>query len=347
MPTEAFLARYLPRLEAEMRAVVRTADPSMVGIFGMLQYHLGWVDADFEPTQSETGKRIRPVLCLLTCEACRGEWEQALPAAAAIELLHNFSLVHDDIEDQDETRRGRPVVWTLWGEAQGINAGDAFFALAQLSLLDLSRQGLPATTVVAACRLFNHTCLALTQGQYLDLGFEARSSVSVAEYLAMIERKTAAMVACACEMGGLVAAGSVSSAGSEPDTRRQHLRAFGHHLGLAFQMRDDILGIWGDPAATGKPIGGDIARHKKTLPTLYGLRRSAELRAILSRDTLSLLDVQRATELLEESNSREYTEQLAEEHHIQALQALAQAELHGPAAEALYELADRLLSRNR
>jgi len=339
MSLQTFFDRYLPPLEAEMRAVVQTADPRHAGLFGMLRYHMGWADAAFNPCQARTGKRVRPVLCLLACEACGGQWEQALPAAAAIELLHNFSLIHDDIEDRDETRRSRPTVWALWGEAQGINAGDTLFALAQLALVRLSERDVPATTIVAALRLLNRACLALTGGQYLDIGFESRDSVSTADYLAMIEGKTAALVACACKIGALIAAA--------PDAQREHLRTFGHHLGLAFQMRDDVLGIWGDPTVTGKPGGADVARRKKSLPILHGLEQSAELRALLARETLSAANVHHATHLLEETNSREYAEQLARKHHAQALAALGQAKLQGPAAQALHELAHVLLNREK
>jgi len=339
MSLEAYFDRYLPPLETEMRDVVQIADARYAGLCGMLRYHMGWADAAFNPRQARTGKRARPVLCLLACEACGGNWEQALPAAAAIELMHNFSLIHDDIEDRDETRRGRPTVWSLWGEAQGINAGDTMFALAQLALLRLSEQSVPATTVLTALRLFNHTCLNLTGGQYLDIGFESRANVSVAEYMAMVEGKTVALVVCACETGALIAAA--------PDAQRKPLRIFGHHLGLAFQIRDDILGVWGDPTVTGKPAGTDIARRKKSLPIIYGLEQSVELRALLAQETLSTANVHRATRLLQEANSREYAEQLAQEHHVQALAALEQAGLQGPAAQALHELAQMLIGRER
>lgn len=351
MSLESFFDRYLPPLETEMRAIVQTGDPRHAGLFGMLRYHMGWADAAFHPCQARTGKRVRPVLCLLACEACGGDWEQALPAGAAIELVHNFSLIHDDIEDRDETRRGRPTAWVLWGEAQSINAGDTLFALALLALLRLSERTVPATTVVAALRLLNHTCVAITEGQYLDIGFEARADVSIADYLVMIERKTAALIACACEMGALVAAAPDPSLGlcSVPAAgpRREHLHSFGYNLGLAFQMHDDILGIWGDPTVTGKPAGADIARRKKSLPILHGLEQSAELEALLAQDTLSADDVHHATELLEEASSREYAEQLAHKYHAQALAALEEANLQGPAAQALYELAQTLLSRER
>lgn len=339
MSLESFLDRYILPLEAEMRAVVQASDPATAGLFGMLRYHLGWVDATFIPCQAQTGKRVRPVLCLLACQACGGDWEQALPAAAAVELMHNFSLIHDDIEDRDRTRRGRPTVWALWGEAQGINAGDTLFALAQLALARLTGRGVPASTTVAAVRLFNRTCLALTSGQYLDISFESRESVPVSEYLAMVEGKTAALAACACEMGALVAAA--------PVPQRERLRAFGHHLGMAFQMHDDVLGIWGDPQVTGKPVGADIARRKKTLPILHGLERSGELGALLAQETLAAAEVRRATRLLEETGSRAYTEGLAREHHAQALAALEQTRLSGPASRALRELAQALLERER
>lgn len=322
-----------------MQAIIRASAPRQADFFSMMRYHMGWADATFEPCQASTGKRVRPVLCLLCCEACGGDWEQALPAGAAIEIMHNFTLVHDDIEDRDKTRRGRPTVWTLWGDAHGINVGDAMYALSNLALLLLSERGVPAPTVVAACCLFNITQLALTGGQYLDIGFESRDEVSVEDYLAMIEGKTAALAACSCQMGALIADAS--------EDQCESLRKFGQHLGLTFQMRDDILGIWGDPRLTGKPAGADIARRKKSLPILHGLERSEDLRRLLKQDELSASDVDRATELLERASSREYTEQLAQEYHGRALAALEEASLDGPAAQALYELEQTLLNREK
>jgi geranylgeranyl diphosphate synthase type I len=253
--------------------------------------------------------------------------------------LHNFTLIHDDIEDQDETRRGRPTVWSVWGQAQGINAGDTLFALSQLAMLRLRERGVAPATVVQGARLFNETCVALTNGQHLDIEFESQDDVSVEDYLAMIEEKTAALVSCSCELGALVA--------DAPAPQREHLRAFGRHSGLAFQMLDDILGIWGDSAVTGKPVGADIMRRKKTLPLLHGSERSTELRALVTRDDLSNDDVRRARHLLEKAGSREYTERLARNHHQAALTALKRAGLSGPAAQALRELAEKLLTRQR
>jgi geranylgeranyl diphosphate synthase type I len=337
MSLEQLTSRYLSSVDGEMRAAVRDAEEQQSDLFGMLRYHLGWVDASFKRCDAGSGKRVRPVLCLMSCESCGGSWQQALPAAAAVELLHNFTLIHDDIEDQDETRRGRPTVWSVWGEAQGVNAGDTLFAISQLAILRLRQEGVPASTVVEAARLFNETCVALTGGQHLDIEFENRKDVAVEDYQAMIEGKTAALVSCSCELGALIA--------GAPASQREHLRAFGRHSGLAFQMLDDILGIWGNSLMTGKPVGADIARRKKTLPLLHGLERSPELRTLMSQDTLSDADVRYARRLLEEVGSREYAERLARDHHEAALTALGRANLREPAAGALRELAHELLNR--
>ena len=339
MLLEKDLKRYLSSLEAEMSTVVQPTDSRHAELFGMLRYHLGWADSSFEPCHAPSGKRVRPVLCLLTCEGCGGDWEQALPAASAIELLHNFSLIHDDIEDQDHTRRGRATVWSIWGEAQAINAGDAMFTLAQIALLRLVERDVKAKAIVEAAAMFNRTCLALTEGQYLDIGFEGRAEVSTGDYLAMVEGKTAALTACACEMGGLIA--------EAPQVQRERLHAFGRCLGLSFQMKDDILGIWGDPELTGKPVGADIIQRKKTLPLVHGLARSAELRDLLAQESLSEAELDRAKRILDETGSREYTLRLARENHTQALTALNEAKLREPAAHLLHELAQKLLGRER
>ncbi|MEA3375099.1 MAG: polyprenyl synthetase family protein [Chloroflexota bacterium] len=331
--------RYGPSLEAEMRSIVQHGEDRQGSLFGMIRYHLGWVDSRFERCEATSGKRVRPILCLLSCEGCGGAWEAALPAAAAVELLHNFTLIHDDIEDRDRTRRGRPTVWSIWGEEQGINAGDTLFALSQLALLRLEERGVPPAAVVEAARLFNETCVAITSGQHFDIQFEGQDDVSVEDYLTMIDAKTAALLSCSCRLGALVAQASAA--------QREQLHAFGRHSGLSFQMLDDVLGIWGDSTVTGKPVGADIARRKKTLPLLHGLERSAELRELLARECLSEDHVRRAQRLLEEAGSRRYAEELARRHHDAALTALERANLHGPAARALRELTESLLNRRR
>ncbi|MBN1178331.1 MAG: polyprenyl synthetase family protein [Anaerolineae bacterium] len=339
MDVQSFIDRYIPALEAEMRDVVSAPRASLHDLYGYLRYHLEWVDERFRPIEGRAAKRLRPVFCLLACEACGGDWESALPAAAAVELLHNFSLIHDDIEDQDRTRRGRPTVWAVWGEPQAINAGDALFTLAHLALLRLAGRGAPADVVLAALDTFDRTCLALTEGQFLDIGFETRDDVTPEAYLEMVAGKTAALIGAACELGALVA--------GAPAARRARLSDFARELGLAFQMQDDVLGIWGDPQVTGKPVGADIRRRKKTLPIVYGLAQSTALQRLLARPTLSDADVAQAIAVLESTGSRDWTEAHAREATERSLEALGAATLSGPAADALYGLALDLLGRAR
>ncbi len=333
----SFLDRYLPPLEAEMQAVVSTSAAELRDLYGYLRYHLGWVDERFQPHPGRTGKRLRPALCLLVCEACGGDWEQALPAAAAVELLHNFSLIHDDIEDRDATRRGRPTVWALWGVPQAINAGDALFVLAHLALLRLSERGVPAETVTAAFRALDRAGLRLTEGQFLDIRFEQQGEVGLEDYLSMIEGKTAALLSAACELGALVAGVAAE--------QRERMRAFGRHLGLAFQIQDDVLGIWGDPEKTGKPVGSDLRSRKKTLPILHGLRHDPALRALLDQSSMGEEKIAEAIRRLDAAGSRAFAEEQARRQIDHALAILEDAALESPAGLALREIALSLIGR--
>jgi geranylgeranyl diphosphate synthase, type I len=334
MSLTQYFATFLPAIETEMRrAVAPSSDPGMAIFYGMLHYHLGWVDADFQPARSDSGKHIRPILTLLCCEASGGEWQTALPAAAAIELLHNFSLIHDDIEDGDPVRRGRPTLWKVWGNAQAINAGDALYTMAHTTLNGLTEYRVPAERVLAARQRFDRACIVLTQGQHLDLGFESRSSVTEAEYSRMINGKTAALIEAACGLGALVNGSDLVS----------HYEDFGRELGLAFQIQDDLLGIWGDPQITGKPAGNDLRNHKKSLPVAYGLDRSEELRRLYAQ---SEVNVAAAMAELDRLDAREYAEQLAVRHQRQALSALEATSRKNAATETLRELAAQLLNRN-
>lgn len=232
---KAVLARYLPALEVELRDLLVSAGPPYTDYYDMLHYHMGWLDTELRPCQGWTGKRVRPVICLLACEAAGGAFEQALPVAAGIEVLHNFSLLHDDIEDKSDIRRGRPTVWKLWGQSQAINAGDGMFALAHLALTRLAEVGVPAERAFTALRVFEQTCLTLTHGQFLDICFEDRLDVTIEEYMTMIRDKTAALIATSAYLGAFLA--------GVDETIAALYQGFGHHLGLTFQVQDDILGI--------------------------------------------------------------------------------------------------------
>ncbi len=328
----------LPALEAEMRTVLHANGTPPDALFGMMQYHMGWLDANFKPIQTNSGKRIRPLLCLLTAQAAGSSWEQALPAAAAAELLHNFSLIHDDIEDGSETRRGRLTIWKIWGAPQAINSGDAMFAVAHLALNRLIEREVPAATVVQALHRFDVTCVELTQGQYADMDFESRDTVSVTEYINMITGKTAVLLAHCAELGALIA--------GQDATTIAHYAAFGRNLGLAFQVIDDILGIWGDEIKIGKSAASDIITKKKTLPVLYGLDKSQQLQKLYLQAEPDTQFVTNVVDALNELGARDFAIKYAKEYSDKALEHLKAAQPQGAAGQALYQLADMLLNRD-
>jgi geranylgeranyl diphosphate synthase type I len=334
---------YLPLVEEELRDCVAPSDHYPPAFLGMLHYHLGWTDDQFRPSPTKGGKRLRPLFTLLTCQAAGGDPQDALPAAAAVELIHNFSLIHDDIQDRSDTRRGRPTVWNLWGEAQAINAGDAMFTLAHLALHRLDGRGIPPDRVAAAYRILDRTNLALCLGQHLDMDYESRLDVDTDAYMMMIHGKTASLLGCAGQLGALVA--------SSDSKRAEHYRGVGEELGLAFQIQDDLLGIWGETDLTGKPVADDIRLRKKSLPVVHVLGRpedprAARLRALYSQEMLSEDEVAEAVGLLDDCQARLYAEELAFQHLERALAELETAGPDPEAGEALRELAHFLINRN-
>ena len=327
----------LPAVEQSMQAIVEwVGGEDYRQLQEMLAYHLGW--AGEGAGEKARGKRIRPLLVLLSTAAAGGKWEHAVPAAAAVELLHNFSLIHDDIEDNGDLRRGRPTVWKKWGLPQALNAGDAMFALAQIAMLEL-HPPVSAELTLQASRILHQTSLRLTQGQHLDMLFEDRAEVSVEEYWNMVEGKTAALIAACTELGALLAGVS------DPERRAYH--EFGRMLGLAFQAWDDYLGIWGDSALTGKSTTGDLMERKKTLPVIYGLERAGRFAQMWrageprSPEVVPLLAA-----ALEEDGARAYTEAVTADLTNQALAALDSAAPKGEAGRALRELVSILLRRD-
>ena len=315
--------------------------PNAPGHYGMMRYHLGWLDEQLAPVEAPIGKRLRPLICLLAAEACGGSPERAVPAAVALELLHNFTLIHDDVEDGDALRHHRPTVWKLWGEPQAINAGDGMHVLAQLTLLELEARGVAPQTVVSLSRRLAETSLIITEGQHLDLAFERRDDVSPADYLDMIARKSAALVACSAACGAEAAGATAALLDA--------LSAFGIHLGMAFQIRDDILGIWGDAGTTGKPAG-DLRRRKKTLPSLYALSRADTperdaIRALFNSPEPDDSLVNAAAAALERTSARHHCEQMIGRYSSAArsyLDRLPPSE----AREALGELITQLEARD-
>jgi geranylgeranyl diphosphate synthase type I len=308
----------------------------------MLRYHLGWVDPAGRPTGGRPGKGIRPTICLLACQATGGDWQRAVPAAAAIELIHNFSLIHDDIEDRDVVRRGRPTVWKLWGEAQAINAGDTMFVLSRLALHRLLDRDLPPALVQAASLAFDRACLALCQGQFLDLSFEDRLDVTADEYLAMVGGKTSALMGLSAGLGALIGSGDPALA--------ETYRRFGAGLGFAFQIYDDVLGIWGDESQTGKPAGNDLRRRKKSFPIVYALSRGAgaagrTLADLYRQPALDDADVRLALASLDGVDAHGHALAVARDHYQAALATLDETGIENEAQAELRSLAAFVVSR--
>ncbi|MEJ2599613.1 MAG: polyprenyl synthetase family protein [Anaerolineales bacterium] len=335
MAFEELSTQMLVRLETALKAAIaRIRDHNLEPMRQMLAYHMGWEGEDTGPRA--TGKRIRPLLVLLTNAGANGAWEQALPAAVAIELIHNFSLIHDDIQDNSPLRRGRPTVWKLWGMPQAINAGDAMLTLAHLSLLELGGP-IPAASVLRAARLLQETCLSLTKGQYLDIAYEARGNLDLEAYWPMVSGKTAALLATCTEVGPLVAGADATCCAA--------YREFGHSLGLAFQAQDDLLGIWGDASLTGKSAESDLLTGKKSLPVLYGLSLNGAFARAWQAGPIQAEDVPKLAIQLKDEGAFDYTVERANRLTDQALKALDLAHPHGEAGEALRALALRLLNR--
>lgn len=341
-----YFKQWIPRVEAEMLRIIESHPQQPEAFTTMLAYHLGFADADGNRLGAPTGsgKRIRPMLVLLSCEACGGNPEHALPAAVAVELLHNFSLIHDDIEDRDELRRGRPTLWAVWGDAQAINAGDAMFAMAHQAMEELSERDVTAGRALQALRAFDQMCVELTIGQYLDLGFETRSSVTAAEYMRMISGKTAELVRASCALGAIIAGASSNQIAA--------LGEFGQQVGLSFQLQDDVLGIWGDPSVTGK-ADSDLKHHKKTLPAIYAAERNPLFASqyfmlpgnLRERGELLTSEVNYLRGLIEQTDAKKFTEHAAETAYARAMEAFDEAGLHNDAARNLNNLARSLLGR--
>jgi geranylgeranyl diphosphate synthase type I len=243
--------------ERALEAAITRYD-STAPITAMIRYHFGYAS----DAADRHGKRLRPMLLLTAAQEEGGSVEAALDAACAIEILHNYSLVHDDIEDGDRLRHGRDTVWAKWGTAHGINAGDSLCAISYLALLE-SDVPRPAERTVAMTRALHEANLAMCAGQGRDIAFEHEPRVTLDDYVAMIAGKTAALFGAACEIGAL-------AAGAEAARARAYAQ-LGLAYGLGFQIEDDLLGTWGEPGTTGKPVGSDLARRKWTFPVVWAL----------------------------------------------------------------------------
>ncbi|PXX60984.1 geranylgeranyl diphosphate synthase type I [Nocardia tenerifensis] len=297
-------------------------------------YHFGWWDAEGAATPRQAGKALRPALTVCSAVACGATARAALAAAAAVELVHNFTLLHDDVMDGDQVRRGRPAVWTVWGIPDALLLGDALHALAIRVLVT----GLPGRTATAAIARLESAVIEMCHGQHQDCRFRTVGPVDVEEYARMAMGKTGALMGCACALGAVCAR-------ADPPTVSA-MDTFGRELGMAFQFVDDLIGIWGDPEITGKPAS-DLARQAMSLPVVSalgsGTAAAAELATMYGRDpAIDSMDTARAAALVESAGGRERTRRLAERRVRAAIAALTD-----PASAAdLMALAGLVSDRN-
>ena len=327
----------LSHIELELqRQISRLDQPRTKAFHEMLSYHMGWTGEGAGP--EATGKRIRPLLVLLTAASCGTSWQLALPAAAAIELVHNFSLVHDDIQDNSSKRRGRDTAWVKWGAPMAINIGDALFVLSNQSIIDL-KEKYPAEMVVQAAEILHKTCLELTRGQFLDMSYEQRKDLGVEDYWPMIAGKTAALLAAGCQIGALLGGGDLD--------QQETYRSFGHYLGLAFQVQDDILGIWGEEALTGKSVVGDLVEGKNSLPVLIGLGKKSKFAERWAEGPIQPTEVEEVARLLASEGGYGEAKEVSIQMTDMAINSLREADPQGEAGEALFELTNRLLNRDQ
>lgn len=333
-------ADVLTRARRLVDPVLRAAVDSLPGAMHRIGgYHLGWLDAAGQPTGEGVGKVVRPALVMAAAEAFGGRAEDSVRAAAAVELVHNFTLLHDDVMDNDTTRRHRPTAWAVFGVPDAILAGDALHGLAQRLL---AQDPHPASAR-AAGRLAS--CLIeLCEGQHADCAFETRTDVTIEECLAMAEAKTGALLGCACALGALYAGADESAVAA--------MDAFGREIGLAFQLIDDLIGIWGDPAATGKQTGADLVARKKSLPVVAalvsGTPAAAELAGFyFDEHPLDAEDVQRAARCVEQAGGREWARTQADRRIEDALREFALLVPDQGQAHDLLVLTDLVTRRDR
>ena len=336
----ALLTRHRDRILAALR---ETVDGAGVGYAGFMRYHFGWQDAAGNPVAEAAGKMLRPALCLLCCEAVGGEAARALPAAVALELVHNFTLIHDDIEDSSDTRHGRTTLWRVAGIPQAINAGDGMFVLAHRTLLRLADAGVPPGRVLDAVRALDDACVALCDGQHADIGFERTAVVTLAQYEAMVTGKTAALLGASAAVGAI--------AGGADARAVDAFGACGRRLGMAFQVQDDVLGIWGDAGTTGKPVADDIRSRKKSFPVVYALGSlptadRERLRTIYERPSLDEDDVALVLRLLDAAGAHAASTAAATHWAAAALDAVREVEMHPERRADIEALAAFIVGRS-
>jgi geranylgeranyl diphosphate synthase type I len=333
-----------PGLEDEIKSISIEIEKNLLSFFeklpddditNIIRYHMGWLNRDFQSEEGYKGKRLRPFLCSFVCKLTGGNIEESYPAGIALELIHNFSLIHDDIQDRDILRRGRETVWSIWGEPQGINIGDAMIFLAYNAIIESS---LPVEKKYKLLTLLNNSVLKLCKGQFLDVSFEKRDSVNIDEYIAMVEGKTSAMFEASAGMG-------IISAGKEE--LLDSFLEFGKNLGIGFQIYDDILGLWGDPKVTGKPVGSDLLQNKKTYPIILGMNQLPSLVPLILKEKKNKEEVESIISEFEKRGIRNQCKERASFYISKAREIIEELAIEQKSKELLLEFTYYLAERER
>jgi len=312
-----------------------------------LGYHHGWNDAEGGPLNAHPGKQIRPLLTLLSCGAMGSPPDNAHSMAAAIELIHNFSLIHDDVMDVSDTRRGRTTVWRIWGENQAINVGDGAYGLSFLLLAEAEKDlpDVDPRIIVHGERMLARACVDTVTGQIMDISFEERDEVSSDEYTTMVGLKTGPLLGAALGGGAMFGGATIEQA--------DKLETIGRRLGVAFQIQDDILGIWGDPDETGKANTDDLTHKKKSLPVLWALENlsgaaESALRELYAAEApLPEASARRIQEILTRENVREAVGAVAQSHYEAVIEGLQEVYPDSEYRDELLNIAALIVNRSR
>lgn len=331
-------------IDAEMRAIRAEQEPVAPLLWAVVDYQFGW---DLPPHAVEerrrvAGKKIRSLLMALVAQAISGDYRPVLPAAAALELLHNFTLIHDDVMDKSLERRHRPAVWTRWGTAQAINVGDGLYALANIAMARLMRGGIPAERVVRASEALSQACLWTCEGQVLDIDFETRERVLPDEYITMIAHKSGTLIEAAARIGALLTTGD--------EAVIEAYTTFARSLGIAFQIRDDALGIWGEETLTGKSATNDLRDKKKSYPVLVAFEWAspddrATLQTLYTRERLDDDAIATVLAILERVGAAAETDRVARAYYERALAALDRTGIDNETQTLIRRLAEFLIQR--
>lgn len=342
-------ARYGPAIREALR---RKIPASASELSATHRYYMGWQDAAGVEVAAAEGKRLRPTLALLAAEASGGTIDAALPIAVALEYVHNFSLIHDDLEDEDRFRHHRPTVWVVWGRSKAIVSGNAMLKVADLAAKELTDAGLDVQSALAIQGQLVAAYLTMMEGQFLDLWYEGRRHATVAHYHDMIERKTGALIAASMELGSRTAFGVADASDRAPIHSASTvalMRELGRTFGAIFQVRDDALGVWGD-IHTGKPVGGDILRRKKSLPAVHAMGAAtgaakARLDQVYGSDDVTPPDVEDVLGIMDETGSRRYCESVCASRWAAGREIVDRLDAPEQFLRDLTEIGDYLLER--